>query len=120
MVKRDLGVRVEARFTVGEYDIEILSAKYSDGLDTWLREHRYNIPAGAEPLLRPYVASGMKFFVAKVNADKVTFAGGQAMLSPLRFHYDTDSFSLPIRLGLLNADGPQELIVSQIASAPVV
>jgi len=56
----DLGVTVEAQFTVGEYQIVILSAKESTGLDTWLRREKYNIPKGAEPLLRPYVESGMK------------------------------------------------------------
>ena len=33
-----LGVTVEAKYTVGEYDILILSAKESAGLETWLRE----------------------------------------------------------------------------------
>ena len=33
----DLGVRIEAQFVVGEYDIAILSASDSSGLDTWLR-----------------------------------------------------------------------------------
>lgn len=109
--RRELGVEIEAQFTVGEYQIVILSARDSDGLDTWLREERYNIPAGAEPLLRPYVSSGMKFFVAKVDADKVTFTDGQAMLSPLRFHYDSHQFNLPIRLGLMNSAGTQDLLV---------
>ena len=31
---------------MGEYDILILSAKQSDGLETWLRESGYRIPAG--------------------------------------------------------------------------
>ncbi|MCA9618403.1 MAG: DUF2330 domain-containing protein, partial [Myxococcales bacterium] len=30
---------------------------------------------------------------------------------PLRFHYDSESFELPVRLGLLNAHGKQDLIV---------
>jgi hypothetical protein len=111
----DLGVTVEAQFTVGEYQIVILSAKDSTGLDTWLRRERYNIPKAAEPLLRPYVESGSKFFVAKVDARKVKFTGGRADLSPLRFHYDTDQFVLPIRLGLANSDGTQDLIVSILA-----
>src|SRR5882724_1041756 len=93
----DLGVTVEAQFTVGEYQIVILSAKDSTGLDTWLRREKYNIPKGAEPLLRPYVETGSKFFVAKVDVKKVKFTGGRADLSPLRFHYDSDQFVLPIR-----------------------
>jgi hypothetical protein len=108
----DLGVTVEAQFTVGEYQIVILSAKESTGLDTWLRREKYNIPRGAEPLLRPYVESGSKFFVAKVDVKKVQFVDGRAALSPLRFHYDSEHFDLPIRLGLANSGGTQDLIVS--------
>jgi hypothetical protein len=62
-----LGVTVEAAYTVGEYDIVMLSAKQSDGLETWLRENGYRIPKGASAALRPYVRQNMKFFVAKVN-----------------------------------------------------
>jgi hypothetical protein len=113
--KKDLGVTVEAQFTVGEYQIVILSAKEATGLDTWLRREKYNIPKGAEPLLRPYVEGGMKFFVAKVDVKKVAFKDGRADLSPLRFHYDHTEFSLPIRLGLANSAGTQDLIVSILA-----
>jgi hypothetical protein len=65
----------------------------------------------AERLLRPYVQGGSKFFVAKVDVKKVRFENGQAMLSPLRFHYDSDTFALPVRLGLANSAGTQDLIV---------
>ncbi len=112
---RDLGVKIEAQFTVAEYEIVILSAKDSTGLDTWLKREGYKIPDGAEPILRPYVQKGMKFFVAKVDPKKVTFANGQAMLSPLRFHYDTEEFALPVRLGLVNSAGTQDLIVHILA-----
>jgi MYXO-CTERM domain-containing protein len=112
----DRGVTVEAEFVVGEYQIQILSAQDATGLDTWLREQKYNIPEGAEPLLRPYVQSGMKFFVAKVDAKKVKFENGRAMLSPLRFHYDSPDFALPVRLGLINAQGPQDLLIHILAT----
>jgi hypothetical protein len=112
---KDLGVRIEAQFTVGEYEVVILSAKDSTGLDRWLHLNHYKIPEGAEPILRPYVQAGMKFFVAKVDVKKVRFEGGMAMLSPLRFHYDSEGFSLPVRLGLLNSAGTQDLIVHVLA-----
>ncbi|MFT5357623.1 MAG: MYXO-CTERM domain-containing protein [Polyangiales bacterium] len=111
----DYGVTVEAEFAVGEYEIEILGARDSDGLERWLRAHDYQIPTGAEAALRPYVQSGMRFFVAKVSPDRVSFEDGRAVLSPLRFYYDAEVFSLPIRLGLLNADGPQDVIVHVLA-----
>jgi MYXO-CTERM domain-containing protein len=113
---RDHGVTIEAQFEVGEYKVVILSAKESTGLDTWLRQEKYNIPKGAQPLLEPYVQSGSKFFVAKVDIEKVKFnEQGQAMLSPLRFHYDSQEFALPVRLGLINAQGAQDLLVHILA-----
>ena len=112
---RDYKVKVEARFSVGEYNIEVLSAQESTGLDRWLRDHKYKIPEGAEPLLRPYVEQGTKWFVAKVDPKKVRFEKGMATLSPLRFHYDSPEFTLPIRLGLANSRGKQDLIVNILA-----
>jgi hypothetical protein len=106
-----LGVTIEAQFKVAEYDIVILSAKDSGGLDKWLRKNKYNIPKGANAVLRPYVEQNTKFFVAKVDANKVRFRDGKAVLSPLRFHYDAPTFTLPVRLGLLNSAGQQDLIV---------
>jgi hypothetical protein len=114
MARRET-VKVEAKFTVGEYDIVVLSATDALGLEEWLAEHRYKIPPGAAPYLKPYVEGGWKFFVAKVDVDKVKMKDGQAMLSPLRFHYDNDAFTLPIRLGLANSGGVQDLIVHILA-----
>jgi hypothetical protein len=109
------GVKVEAQFSVGEYDIVVLSAKDALGLERWLKQNQYKIPEGAEPLFRPYIQQGYKFFVAKVDAKKVTFKEGMAQLSPLRFHYDSEKFELPVRLGLINAKAQQDLIVHILA-----
>jgi hypothetical protein len=111
----DYGVTIEAQFVVGEYEVVVLSANDALGLDRWLRDNKYKIPAGAEPLFRPYIQQGWKFFVAKVNVEKVKFVDGMAALSPLRFHYDSEAFTLPIRLGLINANDKQDLIVHIIA-----
>jgi uncharacterized protein (TIGR03382 family) len=108
-------VKVEARFSVGEYDVVVLSAGESTGLERWLRKHEYAIPNDAAPLLRPYIEQGMKFFVAKVDPKKVKFVNGMTTLSPLRFHYDSPEFALPIRLGLANSNGAQDLIVNILA-----
>lgn len=105
-----LGVTVEARFNVGEYDIVILSAKESGGLETWLNRNGYKIPRGAKQLLQPYIRSSMKFFVAKVNLDKFTENGYQ-FLRPLQISYQSPKFMLPIRLGMINATKEQDLIV---------
>jgi hypothetical protein len=114
--ERKHSVKIEAKFDVGEYKILILSAKDSTGLEYWLQDNHYKIPANAAPLLKPYVQAGMKFFVAKVDPKKVKEVGGHIALSPLRFHYDSEDFSLPIRLGMANSSGKQDLIVSIVSA----
>ena len=107
---RSLGVTIEAQYTVGEYDILILSARESAGLETWLRDSGYRLPAGASPVLGSYLKQGMKFFVARVNL-KEQGRLGFTYLRPLQMAFDSPKFMLPIRLGTLNADGYQELFV---------
>jgi hypothetical protein len=107
---KSLGVTVEAEYTVGEYDIVILSAKQSDGLETWLRESGYRIPQGASRVLGAYIKQGMKFFVAKVNLEEQSRLGF-SYLRPIQVAYESPKFMLPIRLGMVNADGAQELFV---------
>lgn len=109
-MRKNLGVTVEAEYTVGEYDIVILSAKESDGLETWLTTNGYTIPKGASKALKPYIMQDMKFFVAKVNL-KEQAKTGFTKLRPLQFAFEYERFMLPIRLGMINANGPQDLIV---------
>jgi hypothetical protein len=105
-----LGVTVEASYSIGEYDILILSAKESAGLETWLRESGYRIPAKASAALAPYIKQDMKFFVAKVNLQNQK-AGGFNYLRPIQIAYESPKFMLPIRLGMANARGAQDLVV---------
>jgi hypothetical protein len=105
-----LGVIVEAQYTVGEYDILILSAGESQGLETWLTENGYKIPRGAAAVLHSYLKQSMKFFVAKVNLGEQVKLG-LTHLRPLQIAFESPKFMLPIRLGTVNADGAQELFI---------
>lgn len=108
--KKDYGVTIEAKYTVGEYDILILSAKESGGLESWLVDNGYKMPVGAKEVLDPYIKTNMKFFVCKVNLENYKLAGA-VPLKPLQISYNSPKFMLPIRLGMANANGPQDLIV---------
>jgi hypothetical protein len=105
-----LGVKIEAQYTIGEYDILILSATQSSGLETWLRDNGYRIPAGAGAVLGSYIKQNLKFFVARVNLKEQSRLGF-TYLRPIQVAYESPKFMLPIRLGTVNADGPQELFV---------
>src|SRR5437867_6904162 len=110
---KSLGVTIEARYMIGEYDILILSAKQSGGLETWLIENGYRVPPGARRVLGSYLRQGMKFFVAKVNL-KEQKRLGFSYLRPIQVAYESPKFMLPIRLGMVNSDGAQELFVFAI------
>lgn len=107
---KSLGVKIEAQYTVGEYDVLILSARESQGLVTWLTENGYRVPPGAARVLGSYLKQGMKFFVAKVNLEQQSKLGF-TYLRPLQVAYESPKFMLPIRLGMVNAAGPQELFI---------
>lgn len=107
---RALGVKILREYAVGNYDIQILSAKQSDGLATFLRGEGYKLPEGAEAALAGYIQMGMKFFVAKVNLSRHSAEKAQE-LEPLQITFKSPDFMLPIQLGKVNADGPQDLLV---------
>ncbi|MCY7410368.1 MAG: DUF2330 domain-containing protein [Chitinophagales bacterium] len=103
-------VKIEAQYTVDEYDILILSASESSGLERWLTDNGYKIPAGAREVLQPYINSNMKFFVVKVNMEELEKKQTK-FLSPLQINFNSPKFMLPIRLGMANAKGAQDMIV---------
>ncbi len=110
MKRNARSVTVEAKYLVGEYDILILSARESSGLKDWLNDNGYKIPANAEEVLDPYIKSNLKFFVVKVN-EKEKQKLNSNFLRPIQIRFNSPRFMLPIRLGMANADGDQDLIV---------
>ncbi|MBM4318327.1 MAG: DUF2330 domain-containing protein [Deltaproteobacteria bacterium] len=110
---KSLGVTIEARYLIGEYDILILGAKESAGLEKWLTNNGYKLPKGASKALEPYIKQNLKFFVAKVNLEEQVKTGFK-FLRPIQFAYESPKFMLPIRLGMVNSDGPQDMLIYAI------
>ena len=108
---KEYKVTIEAKYNVDEYEILILSANESEGLKTWLLENGYQIPEKAEKVLEPYIKSNLKFFVVKVNLDKYNPQANGGFLRPLQISVTTNKFMLPIRLGMANSKGEQDMIV---------
>ncbi|MBP6573238.1 MAG: DUF2330 domain-containing protein [Flavobacteriales bacterium] len=106
---KDYGVTIEAQYTVGEYDILLLSATESMGLKDWLIANGYKIPATAHEVLDPYIKSNLKFFVVKVDLDQPQTKG--EYLRPIQISFSHEKFMLPIRLGMANSQGQQDMIV---------
>ncbi len=104
-------VKIEAKYEIGVYDILILSAQESEGLKDWLIYNDYKIPEGAEEVLDPYIKDNMKFFVAKVNLDRQGALTADKELKPIQITFESKKFMLPIRLGMANANGAQDMMI---------
>ena len=107
-------VTVEKEFIVGEYEIVVLSAEESGDLLIWLDNNGYSVSSDAAEMLQDYLDEGSYFFAAKVFTDRIP--SGQDSLSPLQIGYDSDTIGLPIRLGTVNSDGSQDLVLYGITS----
>ena len=103
-------VQVRAQYKVDEYEIVILSATEAHALEQWLQRNGYRIPEKATPVLRSYIKQKMYFFVAKVNVEEQK-RRGITYLRPIQVAFESPRFVLPIRLGMANAQGPQEMFV---------
>lgn len=100
-------VDVEAYFVEGEYTVAVLSAEESEGLMGWLDQNGYAVPEGGEDILQEYIDAGAHFLAARVTLPQA----GATWLSPLQIAYDSEVWSLPIRIGTINAEDAQEVLV---------
>ena len=105
----DYGVKVESHFFAGEYEMAVLSGKNADGLVQWLQKFHYDVPDDAKAVFDGYIKQKMMFFLARVYVKEM--GNGRRHLRPIQVHYTTPKLMLPIRLGMVNADGPQEILL---------
>lgn len=110
MEDKSYNVKIEAKYSIGEYDMMILSATESDGLMRWLNDNGYKVPNKATEVLEPYIKNNTKFFVAKVNLERHQ-RSGFTFLNPIQVDFHSNKFELPIRLGMANAENEQDLII---------
>ncbi len=105
-------VQVEAEYLVGDYAISILSANDSQALFTWLDDNGYHLADATIPVLQDYIDQQMYFLAAEVSPE-ATLADGSA-LPPLQVGYDSDAFTIPIRLAAKNSPGQQDMLIHAI------
>lgn len=103
------GVEVEAAYSVGEYDIVVLSATGADGLVAWLDHNGFSLTERAAPVVQEYIDAGQYFLAARVDLDALPDSA--AYLTPLQFRYQSEAFSLPIRIGTTVATAEQEVVI---------
>jgi MYXO-CTERM domain-containing protein len=85
------GVQVLSREPVGPYDRAILDARTVEDLRTWLDANGYQIPAGTDDKLRPYVDQGAVFVAIKLLPGEDV-----GDIVPLHLSFPGDAPTIPI------------------------
>ena len=105
----DSGVGIDAAWSAYGYDFVVLSAEESTGLLDWLDTNGYAVPVGGEAILQEYIDAGTHFLAARVSLDDAKREGD--WLWPIQLSYDSEVFSLPIRIGTISSTGTQEVVI---------
>ncbi len=110
-----LGTVEAEHFTAGEYELALVDADGSTGLEAWLAGNGFVMSEAAAPLLAEAIDQRAKFLVAKVTGVDTTQP--DTWLSPIQIRYTADNLVLPIRLGATSSSGVQDLLVYGITSS---
>ncbi len=109
------GAEVEAAWSEAGYDFVVLSAEESSGLLDWLDFNGYAVPLGGEAILQEYVDGGAYFLAARVSLNDAPREGD--WLWPIQISYESDVFSLPIRIGTISSTGIQDVVIYALTDA---
>ena len=111
-----IGVQSPPTFQDGEYSVMAPGVAECASIVEFLRSRDFHLGAAAEAALRIYADAGMRFLIAEVDRDQVHFnKQGEALLSPLRYQFDGERLTLPLRIGASQALGAQDLVIHVLA-----
>lgn len=108
-------VEIEGEYTVGSYDITVLSASESADLFRWLNDNGYYVAEATVPVIQEYLDEGMNFLAARVS-EEAEGADGTA-LTPLKIAYESEIFAIPIKLAAATSPGQQDMLIYAITDA---
>lgn len=103
MVSAGGDVTVHETAKVGKHTITTLTATESASLVSWLREHDYEVPRAAEPLIADYVDRGWAFTAVRMDRtglDRLGFVS-----RPLALTFETDVPIFPLRISSATPSG---------------
>ena len=109
-------VEVETSFTTGVYDIVVLSAEESADLLRWLNDHGYQVDDKASSALQEYIDAGQYFLAARISLDTAP-SSGEAWLEPLQLSWAGTDLTLPVRLGTVNAQDEQSVLLHVVGES---
>ena len=109
------GVQVLSREQVGPYDRAILKPKSVIALRDWLDENEYQIPAGVDDTLEPYVKLKSAFVAIKLVPGQ-----GSSDIVPLKLSFAGNQPTIPIVPTSVAADPDMGIIVHLLGDSRAI
>ncbi|MCP4809665.1 MAG: DUF2330 domain-containing protein [Proteobacteria bacterium] len=100
-------VDVARVFPVGDYTATVLRGTEAGGLEQWLVDRDFVIDEDTSDALEDY--AGIWFLALTVSTEAPLDEA--RWLPAIQIAYDSEAFSLPIRLGAASSDGEQDLVL---------
>ncbi|MCB9687811.1 MAG: DUF2330 domain-containing protein [Alphaproteobacteria bacterium] len=107
-------VIVKSRATVGAYELAVVAADDTEGLQEWLDVNGLAMSAEVEPVIQQFMDRGTWFLAATVSAGT-----DAAWLEPLQLIYDSELRAIPLKLGTTSSEGVQDLVLYTLATSRV-
>ncbi|MGD9497186.1 MAG: DUF2330 domain-containing protein [Armatimonadota bacterium] len=111
------GVTVWETLRIDRYDVAVLSAEQSAGLEAWLSANGYGLPAGSANTLQYYVDKHWYFVALKIAPVARADAGGGAPgvggqdLRPVALSFDSPELVFPLRISRLSTRNRTEVLL---------
>ncbi|PJA93559.1 MAG: hypothetical protein CO132_02375 [Candidatus Kerfeldbacteria bacterium CG_4_9_14_3_um_filter_45_8] len=90
------------RTSVGYYDIAVLEARTTEGLQDWFTDNGFYYPVEGEYILDEYIDAGWYFTAVKLNTSELSSATSSDVTKgdslPLHFSFDADKMVFPLQL----------------------
>jgi len=91
-------LKVEAKFDVAEYENRHPPRRRTRSARHLLKENKYKIPAKRRAFAEAVRPEQLEVLRRARQHEESRSADARPVLSPLRFHYDSEKFELPVRL----------------------
>jgi hypothetical protein len=79
--------------TVGSFEVSFLQPRSAGEVMTWLADNAFQVPAGTEDFLAPYIESG-----SVIAAIRFAPGAGVSEIHPIVFRFSAERASIPIQL----------------------
>ncbi|MBU0606404.1 MAG: DUF2330 domain-containing protein [Armatimonadetes bacterium] len=111
-------VTVHERFTMGQFDVAVLSAVGATDLLRWLKAKGFALPSGGEDIIGEYLHKHWYFVALRINPEATAKQGIIQEVSPLGISFPAKAPVFPLRISAVSAPPRTSLILVVMGDKP--